>query len=393
MALSNAPRNYNMSDAELCMFTSNLCNTMTRDLTDLADFGITAPKIAALKALGDAFEVLPSDEVLLAYVIAATEAKTAKADLVKEAIRNMVTRCQIKWGVDSWQEKSLGVKGMNKYTDDTLLSAGRRVHSQMTTFLPDLADTGLTQAMLDDMDDLNEEFEVAKNRQYTKTSERDKETVIRINKGNEIYSLVSTYCEIGKRVYAKSDPAKYNDYVIYSAASPGTLTAPTNFAFDPIILDLTWDTVDNATSYEIQSSTDGTNFTEYWTGPGTDCTLSEIPSTLVYYRVRARNAGGYGPFSVVIHYDFTTPLTAPLNLAFHPSTSIFSWSPVATASRYEFQFKHTEQVTWTSVDAGMATELHHLDPAGEYLCRVRAYRNLESGPFSPELAYTVPEPG
>ena len=145
-------RNYIMSDAELCMFTSNLCNTMTRDLADLADFGITAPKIAALKALGDAFEVLPSDEVLLAYVIAATEAKTAKAESVKETIRNMVTRCQIKWGADSWQEKSLAVKGMNNFTDDSLLVAARRVHTQMTAFLPDLADTGLTEAMLDDMD-------------------------------------------------------------------------------------------------------------------------------------------------------------------------------------------------------------------------------------------------
>ena len=390
MALSNAPRNYNMSDAELCMFTSNLCNTMTRDLTDLADFGITAPKIAALKALGDAFEVLPSDEVLLAYVIAATEAKTAKAELVKEAIRNMVTRCQIKWGVDSWQEKSLGVKGMNKYTDDTLLSAGRRVHSQMTTFLPDLADTGLTQAMLDDMDDLNEEFEVAKNSQYTKTSERENDTEIRINKGNEIYSLVSTYCEIGKRVYAKSDPAKYNDYIIYSAASPGSLTAPTNFSFDPVILDLTWDAVDNATSYEIQSSTDGTNFTEYWTGPGTDCTLSEIPSTLVYYRVRARNAGGYGPFSSVIEYNFTIPLTAPLNLGFAVATSTFTWSPVATATGYEFQYRNKLQVPWLIIDAGNNTSLYHVDPSGEYVCRVCAKRGSDLGPFSVPLNYLVP---
>ncbi|MEN6480624.1 MAG: fibronectin type III domain-containing protein [Anaerolineaceae bacterium] len=375
------------------MFTSNLCNTMTRDLADLTDFGITAPKIAALKALGDAFEILPSDEVLVAYVIAATEAKTAKAELVKEAIRNMVTRCQIKWGVDSWQEKSLGVKGMNKYTDDTLLSAGRRVHSQMTTFLPDLADTGLTQAMLDDMDDLNEEFEVAKNSQYTKTSERENDTEIRINKGNEIYSLVSTYCEIGKRVYAKSDPVKYNEYVIYTAASPGGLTAPTNFVFDPITLKFTWDAVENATSYELQFSEDDITYAQLWTGTELEFNLSPMLYNLYYFRIRARNAGGFGPFSAVISYDFTTPLTAPLNLAFNPSTSIFSWSPVATATRYEFQYKHTEQVTWTSFDAGMATEYHHIDPAGEYLCRVRAYRNLESGPFSPELAYTVPEPG
>jgi len=366
---------------------------MTRDLADLADFGITAPKIAALKALGDAFEVLPSDEVLLAYVIAATEAKTAKAELVKEAIRNMVTRCQIKWGVDSWQEKSLGVKGMNKYTDDTLLSAGRRVHSQMTTFLPDLAGTGLTQAMLDDMDDLNEEFEVAKNSQYTKVSERENDTEVRINKGNEIYSLVSTYCEIGKRVYAKSDPAKYNDYVIYSAASPGTLTAPTNFVFDPITMKFTWDAVENATSYELQFSEDDITYAQLWTGTELEYNLSPMLYNLYYFRIRARNAGGFGPFSVVISYNFDAPLTAPTNFTRVDNLSEFMWAVVPTATSYEFQWKHTDQEGWNPINVGLVTAYIHLDPAGEYLCRVRAYRNLESGPFSPELAYTVPEPG
>ena len=393
MALSNAPRNYNMSDAELCMFTSNLCNTMTRDLTDLADFGITAPKIAALKALGDAFEILPSDEVLLAYIIAATEAKTAKAESVKETIRNMVTRCQIKWGVDSWQEKSLGVYGMNKYTDDSLLSAGRRVHSQMTTFLPDLADTGLTQAMLDDTADLNDEFEVAKNLQFRRTSERDKETEVRINKGNEIYSLVSTYCEIGKRVYAKSDPVKYNEYIIYTAASPGTLTAPANFVFDPITLKFTWDAVENATSYELQFSEDDITYAQLWTGTELEFNLSPMLYNLYYFRIRARNAGGFGPFSVVISYNFDAPLTAPTNFTRVDNLSEFMWAVVPTATSYEFQWKHTDQEGWTPVNVGLVTAYIHLDPAGDYLARVRALRNAEIGPLSPELAYTVPEPG
>jgi len=389
MALTIIPRNYNMSDAELCMFTSNLCNTMTRDLTDLADFGITAPKIAALKALGDAFEILPTDEVLLAYVIAATETKTAKAELVKETIRNMVTRCQIKWGIDSWQEKSLGVKGMNKYTDDSILIAARRVHTQMTAFLPDLAGTGLTQAMLDDMDDLNEELEVAKNAQYTKVSLRENDAEDRVNKGNEIYSLVSIYCEIGKRVYVKTNPAKYNDYIIYTSTTPGTLTAPANFAFNYGSLNFTWDAVENATSYEFQSSSDGASYTQYWTGSELDCTLSELPTTLMYFRVRARNANGYGPFSVVINYDFNTPLIAPSNITLIPHLSEFRWTEVPTATRYEFQWKHTDQEEWTPIDVGLVTDYIHLDPAGDYLCRVRAVRNSDFGPFSPELAYSV----
>lgn len=32
-------RNYNISDTGLCMFTINLCNTMTRDLPDLYVLG------------------------------------------------------------------------------------------------------------------------------------------------------------------------------------------------------------------------------------------------------------------------------------------------------------------------------------------------------------------
>ena len=392
MATALIQRNYNITDAELCMFTSNLCNTMTRDLADLTDFWITAPKIAALKALGDAFEYLPSDEVSLAYVIAATEAKTAKAELVKEQIRNMVTRCQIKWGVDSWQEKSLGVKGMNKYTDDTLLSAARRVHTQMTSYLPDLADTGLTQAMLDDMDALNEELEVAKNEQYTKTSEREQDTEVRINDGNELYALVATYCEIGKRVYVKSDPAKYNDYIIYVSTSPGTLTAPTNFAFDPILLKFTWDAVENATSYELQFSTDGTIYAQLWTGTTLEYDLSPMLYNLYYFRIRARNAGGFGPFSEVIQYDFAAPLTAPTNFTRVAELSEFMWAVVPTATSYEFQFKHTDQENFTSINVGLVTSYIHLDPAGDYVCRVRAVRNLEYGPFSNEFYYTVAAP-
>ena len=64
MSNNSNRRNYNMLDAELCMFTSNLCNFMTRDLSDLAIFGITTAKIASLKALGDAFELFPSDGML-----------------------------------------------------------------------------------------------------------------------------------------------------------------------------------------------------------------------------------------------------------------------------------------------------------------------------------------
>ena len=101
MAITILPRNYNISDAELCMFTSNLCNSLTRNLADLSKFGLTAQKISELKALGDEFEVFMSDEVYVAYIIGATEEKNALIERVKEEIRNMALRCQMKWGLNS----------------------------------------------------------------------------------------------------------------------------------------------------------------------------------------------------------------------------------------------------------------------------------------------------
>ncbi|MCX6153078.1 MAG: hypothetical protein NT007_02835 [Candidatus Kapabacteria bacterium] len=294
-----------MTDAELCMFTSNLCLTMTRDLTDLAAFGITAPKIVALKALGDAFEVLPTDDVYLAYITGATETKNAKKELVKESIRNMVLRCTIKWGANSWQEKTLGATGMNNFSDDALLVAARRVHTQMMTFQTDLSADGLTTGMLDDFEDLNEEFEAAMNAQVTAVNTRDQKTVERIGAGNEIYSFVSTYCEIGKRVFATSDPAKYNDYLIYDSVSAG-LGKPQNLtanwvAPDPMV-HLNWDAVVGATSYEVYHCAvdfglpSGT-YAFLFEFVGEPYDISFTANKRNYYKVRAKNATLTGDFS------------------------------------------------------------------------------------------------
>ncbi|MCX6153652.1 MAG: hypothetical protein NT007_05800 [Candidatus Kapabacteria bacterium] len=298
MAYNSTVRNYRLTDADLCMFTSNLCITMTRDLTDLTPFGITAPKIAALKALGDAFEIFSTDEVLVAYITGATEAKNAKKELVKETIRNMALRCSIKWGTGSWQEKTLGITGMTGFSDETLLVAARRVHNQMTAFLSDLTAGGLTSGMLDDFEDLNEELELAMNAQMTAVNNRDKKTVERIGAGNEIYSFVSMYCDIGKRVFVQSDPAKYNDYLIYDSVTSG-LAKPTgvtaNWTLGDTVVHLNWDTVVGATGYVVFScavdfglpSGAYSSLAEYSASPQG---VTFVADKRNYYKIKAKNS-------------------------------------------------------------------------------------------------------
>ena len=265
-------------------------------------------------------------------------------------------------------------------------------NADSTTYKTALIAAGFLQTDIDSLTtietELNTRFNAHKDymqHTYSRTEER----AIAFNKvWDEMVKI-----NAASKIVFKNSPAKIEFYLLYPETTPiGSLTAPVNFTFDAENLIFSWDAVENATSYEFETSTDGTNYLEYWAGSELSCTLTEVPTTLMYFRVRARNAGGYGPFSSVIEYNFTIPLTAPQNLSYNSLTSTFSWNPVATATNYEFQYRHTVQVTWTSLLVGNNTSLHHLDPAGEYVCRVRAKRDSDFGPFSVELSYTVPVP-
>lgn len=291
-------RKYQMTDADLTMFTSNLVNDMTRDLTQLAVFGVTTPNITNLQALCDDFESLATDIELEADLMEATEAKNTKVAEVKEVIRNMALRVDMKWGADSPKYKRLMITGMNSATDNDLIVTARRVHRVMTDYLTDLASLGLTSGMLDDFEELNQAFEDAKNLCHDKVNARAIAAQNRLADGNELYGLVAKYCDMGKRIWVNTDPAKYADYVIYPTVTTGlskpqNLTA--NWTLGDTVVHLTCDTVSGATTYEIFSSA-----VDFGLPSGTYSSLGEFPTPTQgvayvadkrnYYKVKAKNA-------------------------------------------------------------------------------------------------------
>ncbi len=298
MAIKPPQRMYNMLDAELCMFTSNLCDCLTRDLADLATFGMTALKITNLELLGDEFEQFPPDDVFLGMIMVETDNKNIIIEQIKETIRNLAMRVELKWGINSGQYKTLGVIGLNKFNEDVLLATARNVHTRMTTYLADLAEFGLTQEMLDDFDDLNESFEDARNSQLDKMQLRDIRTRERIIKGNEIYPFVVQYCDIGKRVYAATNPAKYNDYIIYHTTHPN-LPKPQNLlaTYDPLNppnITLSWDAVPEATSYDIYYNIANIGhpageFTFINSFPSSPALIPSIINKRFYFKIKAKN--------------------------------------------------------------------------------------------------------
>ena len=313
MATANIPRNYNLADADLCVFASNLVAKMTRDLEDLKNFGVTAQNITELETLGNVFETFPDDDYFIGTVMIATDAKLAIFDQIREVIRNMATRVELKWGLDSGQYRVLGVTGMTRFDENKLLLKSRAMHETMTKYLADLAAFGLTQAELDAWEALNESCETAMRTQSLAQSERDDSTNNRIKAGNALYEKVAEYCEIGKRVYVKTNPAKYNDYIIYGHAA-GPLKPPTMIGYRPGDFVISWNLVENATSYELEYSPDGSAWVVAYSGSNDAVQYIPVVEGWAYFRCRARNSNGYGEFSEVLKAGYYQQIPPPSNV-------------------------------------------------------------------------------
>ena len=298
MADIDVTRDYRLTDSELSMYCSNLCNFLTRDLSDFAPLGLTAPKIAELKALGDELEVFPTDGSLVGDVMVATEEKNALREKVLATIRAMALRVEQKWGAKSGNYRRLDLRTPSHLNDDGVLTSGRTVHTVVSGYLVQLAEYGLSQDMLDDFQDLNEQFEASRIAQTDAIANRDIKKDERISKGNALYKLITFYCNYGKMIYEKTNPAKYNDYLIYKDSTPGTLTAPQHLIFNDTTKVLWWDVVNHATSYQLQWW-NGTDYEVIYSGNANNFTFTP-PDGLSKFRVRAHNSGGYGPWSDVL---------------------------------------------------------------------------------------------
>ena len=299
MATNVIQRNYNMLDSDLCMFVSNLCNTLTHDLASLSILGLTASKIASFKALEDAFEVFPPDATYIGNIMIATGNKKLLRDQIIETVKIMALRVETKWGLSSGKYKRLNLTAPSQLTDDMLLTTSRDMQTKVTEYLTDLVDFGLTQLMLDNWETLNDQFELARNAQADAMSERDEKTQERIAKGNELYSWVVTYCNFGKRIFENTNPAKYNDYVIYTPG-PGSITAPLDLNYNSATKIVSWLIVENATSYQVQISSDSENFSEIYAGAANSFVYSIPITSKKYIQCRARNANGYGKWSEML---------------------------------------------------------------------------------------------
>lgn len=365
---------------------------------DLASFTSFSPIFTAtyasdfLDLIEDAGEIPTNEEDLNNQVILSNEVES-KMEEARVLYRKLMSYVHVKWGNNDSILRAFGNNLYEKARKSVqsmvnLLELANRA-AESPKYKADLIAVGFTQLDIDRLLSLSEELNDAYNDQQEfiqLSSDRTEQRVIAFNK---VWDVMVQINYASKQVFVDS-PALIEYYLLYpESGTIGKLTAPQNFMFDPVNYDFSWSAVDNATSYELQQSIDGVNWDEYWSGNATNCAYEEDPTTVIYFRCRARNASGLGPASSLLTYDFAPGLIAPANFAYNSNTFYFTWEPVPDAEYYEFQYRAQTNPTWNSLNAGSATSFYHADPPGGYLSRVRGAVGTNFGPWSNELSYSV----
>ena len=188
---------------------------MMRDLAEFIKFGITEEELNDLKGLLTAFNNMPTDEELLGAQIDATQAKDALVVQLREQISKIMTRVENKFGFHSGTYRKFGVSGVSELDGGALSYSAQRVYRVAGLLQTELEEEGLTVEMLDEFNTLLTSYNEALSSQEDAMADRDIATEQRVEKANEIYGLLTKYCDTGKKIWESTNEAKYNDYIIY----------------------------------------------------------------------------------------------------------------------------------------------------------------------------------
>ena len=212
-------RAYNFSDGKLITTTKEKIAFIRRDAAEFDGYGITSAMVDELENQAIHFSDTATDVELVSDQTEVTTTKDIVADKLKVAIRGVMSRVVLKYAVESARYRKFGTEALSQQSDAELIIIAGRVFRVGTDMLADLADNGLTAAMLNDVKTLKDELEHELIGMNLKIADRDIEQESRVEAANAIYATLIKYTNTGQSIWETSNVAKYNDYVVYNKPS------------------------------------------------------------------------------------------------------------------------------------------------------------------------------
>jgi len=226
MAKNNASRQFALSYPELTQISKNLCEVLTRDVEDLSIFGLSAPAILNLSTITTDFENSRIDVEYSGDAMVKTEEKNILSEQALDQIRFMNARVVAAFGENSVVYDTFKFGDIYIMTDPEILETLRRIARMAEQFITELTPYGVTPILITSLEDLAEELSTSLIVKEKTQDARRLAAAERVEKANEIYNFITTYSNFGKKFYGKTNPAKYQDYIIYDPSSAGSANAP-----------------------------------------------------------------------------------------------------------------------------------------------------------------------
>ena len=210
-------RQFNFPDADLYTFCMQTIRNAHRDIEFFKQYGYALDKLTGFSTQCEKFKNLPDDDELVGDQMIVTEKKYDASEKLKNAIRSIMTRVEMKYGNRSGRYRKFGTAKMGDMTDAQLLFCGRRVARVCRNQADFLSDVGVNETQIQRVLDASAVFETAMNIQQDKVADRDIAVEYRIEQGNKIYQLMIEACNVGKDIWVERDPVKYEQYCVYES--------------------------------------------------------------------------------------------------------------------------------------------------------------------------------
>jgi hypothetical protein len=210
---------YKFSIAVLAQLGDKATGLADRDGAELATYGVDDAFKTNLSTKTQDLKDCPSDEEYEGNVKDLTETKDASADVVKVAIREIMSRVVNVFPVGSGKWLRFHTVGLNEMDDSNLVKCGFRVVRMSVLFAAQLLPKGVTPEMVQNLNDITKKLDDDFDAQQDAKFERRSATRDRILLANGLYHIIVELFGYGKNYWVTRNSAKYKDYIIYNTPS------------------------------------------------------------------------------------------------------------------------------------------------------------------------------
>ncbi len=191
---------------------------MKRDLEKFTKCGVNQQDIGELLTKATAFANGSFHNEYLGMQMFKTEAKNKLVSELKAAINDIMLKIEIASTRNSIMYAQFRNVNLSELSNTELVLHDRCTANICTTYLEQLTEYNVTQAEIDNIDSLVNQLTIAIDAQNLAIAERNIATKERAERANELYSLLSAYRNLGRKMWS-NDEARSNDYIMYSGSS------------------------------------------------------------------------------------------------------------------------------------------------------------------------------